>query len=92
MATLNELFHCLVEDRRIGSRHISIFLALLQCREREAVKGPFYIRKEELMRLGKIQGVSTYYTIMKDLDRWGYIEYWPSYRSEGRSKVYLPVG
>lgn len=91
MATLNEIFHLLIDDRRIGSRHISVFLALLQLKEREPREGPFYIRREEVMRFGKIQGRTTYYRVMGELDAWGYIEYWPSCRNEGRTKVFLPV-
>ena len=92
MATLNELFYLFAADRRIGSRHISIFVALWLCKERENRVGPFYIRREEVMRLGKIQGRNTYYRVMGELDTWGYIEYWPSCRKEGRTKVFLPVG
>ena len=116
--TLTELFHALQQDGRVGSRHISTYLALLQCRERHlralvqrnatantsapitpapqpvspvAQTRPFYIHRDEIMRLAKIQGRNTYYRIMSELDAWGYIEYWPSRRSKGASKVFLPL-
>ena len=148
--TLTELFHSLQQDGRVGSRHISTYLALLQCRERHihalvqrheagsstspasptsqgrptlapsgrpeppapvptgpnsraanpaspappvtpsAQTRPFYIYRDEVMRLAKIQGRNTYYRIMSELDAWGYIEYWPSRRSKGATKVFLP--
>jgi hypothetical protein len=45
------------------------------------------IRREELIRLAKVEGKTTYYRVMRDLARWGYVEYRPSRDSEGRSKV-----
>ena len=89
MEMWNELFGPLVEDGRVGSRHISTFLALLQLRERHGGPGPFFIKRGEIMRMGKLKGEGTYYRVMRELDEWGYIEYWPSNRKEGRSKVFL---
>jgi len=116
--TLAELFHPLTQDGRVGARHMCIYLALLQCRERylrtyapaqpprpvpaqaparvpapapTGRPGPFYIHRDEIMRLAKIQGPNTYYRTMSELDAWGYIEYWPSRRSKGATKVFLPL-
>lgn len=119
--TLAEIFLPLTQDGRVGSRHISTYLALLQCQERflrtyaaghgqqrasapaqahgqapaqsapTARLGPFYIHRDEIMRLAKIQGRNTYYRTMSELDAWGYIEYWPSRRSNGATKVFLPL-
>jgi hypothetical protein len=75
----------------VGPSHISMYLALLQCKERINKEMPFLIRRDELMRLSKIQSRTRYYGIMKELDEWGYIEYWPSYKNAGKSKVFVPV-
>jgi hypothetical protein len=90
MAALSELLHPLLRDGRIGPAHISLYLAILQCKERVDKEMPFLIRREELMRLGKIRARTTYYRLLRDLDQWGHIEYWPSYKSAGKSKVFIP--
>jgi hypothetical protein len=41
------------------------------------------------MRRAKIQGRTTYYRVMKDLVRWGYVEYWPG---DGRRESEVGIG
>jgi chromosome segregation and condensation protein ScpB len=55
------------------------------------------IQREELMRLAKIRGKTTYFRVMGELAEWGFIEYRPSRDKGGRSRVrvveaLLPLG
>lgn len=42
---------------------------------------------EELMRMAKMEGKTTFYRMMGDLARWGYIQYSPSRNKGGKSRV-----
>lgn len=87
MSSLTEILQPLMRDSRIGTVHICAFLALLQLKERSRRKGVFFVRRDGVMWLAKIKGRTTYYRVMRELDEWGYIEYWPSFK--GRSKVWI---
>jgi hypothetical protein len=78
MHGIGELLAPLVGDDRVGPVHVCLYLAVLQCGERQAVAAPFVIRREELMRLAKIRGMTTYFRVMGELAEWGYIDYRPS--------------
>jgi hypothetical protein len=98
MKTMGRLLAPLVADKRVGPVHVCLWLAIWQCAERHAgisqktcarwrVDGWMVIRREELMRLAKMEGKTTYYRVMGDLARWGYVQYTPSRRKGGWSRV-----
>jgi hypothetical protein len=87
MEGIGELLAPLVGDDRVGPVHVCLYLAILQFGERQGLAAPFYIRREELMRLAKIRGKTTYFRVMGELAKWGYVEYWPSWDKGGRSRV-----
>lgn len=87
METVEKLLRKLIADKRIGPVHVCMYLAIRQCSERRARDGWMAIRREELMRLAKIAGRTTYYQVMGDLARWGYIGYRPSMNKKRRSRV-----
>jgi len=68
------------EDPRVGPVHISLFVVLLGMSEG---KGIFRVRREEVMERAKIYGRTTYYKCMRELGRFGYIEYWRGGRRSG---------
>jgi hypothetical protein len=78
MKTMGRLLAPLVEDKRVGPVHVCLYMAIWQCAERQGTDGAIVIRREELMRLAKMEGKTTYYRVMGDLARWGYVEYTPS--------------
>lgn len=77
MKKLRALMGPLVEDARVGPVHVCMYLALVLCRRGGDASGSWGVRRAEVMRLAKIRGKTTYYRVMKDLVRWGYIEYRP---------------
>jgi hypothetical protein len=87
MEGIGELLAPLVGDDRVGPVHVCLYLAIVQCRERQGLAATFFIRREELMRLAKIRGKTTYFRTMGELAEWGYVEYWPSRDKGGRSRV-----
>lgn len=89
MTKVNELLAPLVADKRVGPVHVCLYLAIWQCGEGQGVGGAVAIRREELMRLAKMEGKTTYYRVMADLARWGYVRYRPSRSKGGQSCVCL---
>jgi hypothetical protein len=82
MERIWEMLEQLVKDERVGPVHVCVFLALVRmkdCGER--------FRREEVMRLAKVKGKTTYFRVMKDLGKWGYIDYKPSFDWKRGSEV-----
>ncbi|MCC6182613.1 MAG: transcriptional regulator [Bacteroidia bacterium] len=52
-------------------------------------RNPISISRDELMRSSKIGSVNTYIRCMKELDKWKYIQYIPSFNPQKGSQVYL---
>jgi hypothetical protein len=53
---------------------VAVYVALCWCGE-EAGAGAFRVDKALVMRRARIQGRTTYYKTMKELDAWGYVKY-----------------
>jgi hypothetical protein len=87
MRTLVSQLEKLSKDRRVSTTRLSLYVALLQRQEEQGGVEVFYIRKAEVMRRARILGKTTYYMCLKELDRWGHIEYRPDKRRGGRSRV-----
>ena len=49
-------------------------------------------KRQELMEMAKIIGLATYHRCIRDLDRFGYIRYQPSFNPDIRSQVVLFPG
>jgi hypothetical protein len=77
----------LSQDKRLGPSHIILFLALLQCRKEQGGAEPFFIGMGKVIGKTTIQSKTTYYKCIRDLERYGYIEYRRSREAEGRSEV-----
>lgn len=81
------LFERFAEDERVSPFHISLYFALFQFWNRNRFRNPFPVSREELMFLSHIGSVNTYTRCIKELHRWGYIEYFPSFNPNTGSKV-----
>lgn len=62
---------------------------LVQAMESQFFKNPISVSRDELMRLSKIGSVNTYTKCLKELDRYGYVRYEPSYNPHRGSLIYL---
>ena len=91
MQPIAMILEVMAEDQRIGSAHVCLYLAIYGCGARLRKKGLFNIRREKLIRLAKLKCKTTYYYLIGDLARWGYIDYQPSKDQRGRSRVRVEV-
>lgn len=66
-------------DTRLHSPHLVLYLALCQVWSKCCLVSPFIIQRKELMRLARIGSRVTYYRCMRELHRYGFIRYAPSY-------------
>jgi hypothetical protein len=76
-------------DDRLSASHISLYYALFQTWNAAKFLNPISICREELMRSSKLGSVNTYTKCLKELDKWKYIKYMPSFNPLKGSKIYL---
>ena len=86
---LTSFYSAIREDNRIGTTHISLYMALFQLYNLNGFCNPVYITRALVMDVAKISGLATYHKSIKDLDEFGYIEYQPSFNPGISSKVIL---
>ena len=84
---LNGFFELVAGDGRLTAYHISLYLALFQFWNLNRFSEKFPVNRTELMVLSRIGSVNTYAKCMKELDRWGYIRYFPSANRYSGSEV-----
>jgi len=70
-------------DRRLRRPHLCLYLALLAQSHGTA----FQVNRKEVMALARIGSRVTYHRCIRELDRWGYIHYQPSYDPSSQSLV-----
>ena len=77
------------EDPRINTAHISLYVSLIYCWQQKQYKNPVSLFRHDLVPLCKISGSATYHKSIRDLHRFGYIEYIPSFNRFEGSLVYF---
>jgi hypothetical protein len=83
-------FYLAIEnDTRIGTVHISLYMALLQQWNLNGGLNPVIIARAAIMRAAKINARYTYNKCMNNLQEFGYIDYKPSTNPFNHSTVYL---
>src|SRR6266542_2102324 len=86
---LNSAFHRFCDDERLSPFHVSLYFALFQYWNLTKFRNPISISRAETMRAAKIGSVNTYIRCIKELDKWAYIQYKPSYNPLKGSQVHL---
>ena len=86
---LISFYSAIKSDPRIGTTHISLYMALFQFYNLNRLSNPILITRTAVMEVAKISGLATYHKCMKDLVEYGYIQYQPSYNPSISSRVYL---
>jgi replication initiation and membrane attachment protein DnaB len=86
---LTAFYAAIADDIRIGSTHISIYMALLQQWNLNGGENPILIERGNLMTLAKINSRQTYNQCMNDLQEFGLIKYFPASNGTMASKVNL---
>jgi len=86
------LFYGLVvEDGRLTSSHISIYLGLFQIWNKNRFENPIPISRKEVMLLSRVGSTHTYYKTLSDLHEWGYLEYMPEKNPLKNSLVNMKI-
>ncbi|RIA08576.1 hypothetical protein OE09_0395 [Flavobacteriaceae bacterium MAR_2010_72] len=78
-------------DWRIKQGHITLYLAFFQKWNREFFKKTITINRELVMERAKIKSKTTYHNILKDLNDWGYLQYYPSYDPRRGSVIRMAI-
>jgi len=86
---LTSFFSAIREDNRIGTSHISLYMALFQFYNLNEFRNPVSITRTAVMEVAKISGLATYHKCIKDLVDFGYIQYQPSYNPAIGSHVVI---
>ena len=82
-------YEAIEEDARIGTTHISLYMALLQQWNLSGGLNPVIITRTTIMKAAKINARYTYNKCMNNLQEFGYITYLPSSNPFTNSTVYL---
>jgi len=88
---LEILYNILRNDRRIRTVHISLYMAFFFLWSLKDFQNPISITRNEMMQIAKIGGYATYHKCIKDLQKYGYIQYLPSYHPALGSLVYVNI-
>jgi len=86
---LNAIFEKFHKDDRIKQGHITLYLAFFQKWNREYFKNILTINRASIMKRAKFKSKTTYHSYLKDLNDWGYLNYFPSFHPARGSKVSL---
>jgi hypothetical protein len=78
------------KDQRLMATHISLFTALFVQWQRNDFISPFPVTRKELMGYSRIASIATYHKCIRELDKYGYIIYHPSYHPVNGSLVCWP--
>ena len=87
MKELKAFLDKIKNDHRIGTAHISLYVALLGLREEIPAAVFFPIDRQELMERSKILGKTLYYKCLRELASFGYIQYRPEHHPGRKSAV-----
>lgn len=78
------------KNKNILASHISLYSAILCYFNKEGdLESSFHVNRRELMRLSKLSSTATYHKCMKDLVKYDFIIYEPSYHPQLGSQVSL---
>ena len=80
-------FKKLEQDERMTAYHISLYLSCFQLWNLNRFRNPFSVRRYEMMKLARIGSVNTYARCIKELDQWGYVDYFPSANLHSSSMI-----
>lgn len=86
---LANFYAAIEDDHRIGTTHISLYMALFHVYNSKGFQNPIEITRASVMQTAKIRGIATYHRCIRDLQEFGYIVYTPSYNPAISSTVQI---
>lgn len=88
LAAYGSLIKRMGKDQRVIATHVSLFTALFIQWQRSGFNSPFAVTRKDLMAYSKIASNATYHKCIKELDKYGYIRYQPSFHPGKGSLIY----
>lgn len=86
---LNEVLERFNRDFRLNPKHVSLYMALFRQWNRERFPTWIYIKRRDIMNASRIGSTSTYHRVIRDLNKWKYVNYRPSFLQNPGSRVKL---
>ena len=80
-----------ISDVRLKPIHISLSIALCHVWIRNNFQLTYTVSRKSLMLASHIQSIATYHKTLRDLQKFGHIEYHPSYHPVNASSVTLKL-
>ncbi|MET4545621.1 hypothetical protein ABIE26_002939 [Pedobacter africanus] len=88
---LQSFFKKASTDFRINKSHLAVFVAIVCLWQQNGYPTVLVATGREVMSAAKISSDSTYYRIVIDLNKFGYIRYSPSFYKKHGSKIILKI-
>lgn len=93
---IQEFMDAVLEDPRITTSHIALYVALWRKAIEKGDINPGYalqvvVFRREMKQLCKISSGRTYFKVLQELSEFGYIEYEPSFSKNKGSRVRFKV-
>lgn len=86
---LSFFYQSIRSDARIGTTHISLYVALYQMWNWGRGEIPVLIKRKDVMELAKISSSATYHKCLRQLVEYGFIRYFPCSDPAKKSEVYF---
>ncbi len=84
---LTEVFSRFSSEDKLSAYHISLYVSLFQIWNMNRFQNPFNVYRSEIMLLSRIGSRSTYHRCICDLEKMGYLNYFPSKNAFVGSKI-----
>jgi len=78
-----------MKDQKLNAWHVALLSAILVLGIRQGTKRSIKVSRSKLMALSHIKTLPTYHKYIKELQRFGYVIYRPSYHPGFRSEIDL---
>lgn len=86
---LSTLFGVIARDARVNIHHLCLYMGLCYWWTRNKCQNPVPITRKLVMEVTKIKSIATYHKCMKELIKFGYIRYHPSFHPDLGSSIFI---
>jgi hypothetical protein len=82
-------YRMMANDDRLRSQHVSLYFAIVSMAKEESKVDTIAVTRRELMAISRLSSKAKYHRCMRELERYGYVQYCPSYNPFLGSRVVL---
>ena len=82
-------YRMMVSDDRLRPQHICLYFAILSIATGDVKGDTVVVTRRALMEISRLSSKATYHRCMRELETYGYIQYYPSYNPFLGSRVVL---